>query len=368
MCARLPRWHRWWASRPSCSRPGRRAADRSARSSGTRPSPATRTWRPSGRGPEAARSCTRRGAPPRRPNGGRSSTPSTSCGPPPMSPTHSASSRARSMKLGQMASYLDDGLPEPMRDALASLQQDAPPMAPELSAQIVREQLGDVPERLFARMGPEPGRGGIDRAGAPRGDALRAGRRGQGAVPGDRRGDPRRPPEHRPDLSRARVDVPRIRARPAGRGAARPARRRARLRDRGRQPTSLLRLVRGSPVHPRPARDRRALDGPRPHHRVRRRRALRRGRDVVAGRAQCRGRVDLPVRVPQHLSAARVQRRPASGQLPVPRRRPGELSRLRPRQALHARRGAALPVAHRDAWSSTATYPSSAASWKRTTC
>ncbi len=37
------------------------------------------------------------------------------------------------MKLGQMASYLDDGLPEPVRDALASLQQDAPPMAPELS-------------------------------------------------------------------------------------------------------------------------------------------------------------------------------------------------------------------------------------------
>ena len=34
------------------------------------------------------------------------------------------------MKLGQMASYLDDGLPEPVRDALAALQQDAPPMAP----------------------------------------------------------------------------------------------------------------------------------------------------------------------------------------------------------------------------------------------
>jgi predicted unusual protein kinase regulating ubiquinone biosynthesis (AarF/ABC1/UbiB family) len=60
------------------------------------------------------------------------------------------------MKLGQMASYLDDGLPEPMREALASLQQDAPPMAPELSAQIVREQLGDVPDRLFAQWDPNP--------------------------------------------------------------------------------------------------------------------------------------------------------------------------------------------------------------------
>src|SRR5205814_5020748 len=31
------------------------------------------------------------------------------------------------MKIGQMASYLDDGMPEPVRVALASLQQDAPP-------------------------------------------------------------------------------------------------------------------------------------------------------------------------------------------------------------------------------------------------
>jgi predicted unusual protein kinase regulating ubiquinone biosynthesis (AarF/ABC1/UbiB family) len=60
------------------------------------------------------------------------------------------------MKLGQMASYLDDGLSEPVRDALAQLQQDAPPMAPELSAQVVREQLGDVPERVFAQWDPVP--------------------------------------------------------------------------------------------------------------------------------------------------------------------------------------------------------------------
>src|SRR5205823_6332042 len=38
------------------------------------------------------------------------------------------------MKIGQMASYLDDGMPEPVRVALASLQQDAPPMSPELCA------------------------------------------------------------------------------------------------------------------------------------------------------------------------------------------------------------------------------------------
>jgi predicted unusual protein kinase regulating ubiquinone biosynthesis (AarF/ABC1/UbiB family) len=60
------------------------------------------------------------------------------------------------MKLGQMASYLDDGIPEPVRDALASLQHDAPPMAPELCAEVVRAELGDVPERLFATWDPVP--------------------------------------------------------------------------------------------------------------------------------------------------------------------------------------------------------------------
>src|SRR5262249_49155721 len=60
------------------------------------------------------------------------------------------------MKLGQMASYLDDGLPEPVRAALAGLQQDAPPMAPELCAQVVRQELGDDPERVFASWDPIP--------------------------------------------------------------------------------------------------------------------------------------------------------------------------------------------------------------------
>jgi len=55
------------------------------------------------------------------------------------------------MKIGQMASYLDDGMPEPVRVALASLQQDAPPMAPELCAEVIRAELGDDPERVTAR-------------------------------------------------------------------------------------------------------------------------------------------------------------------------------------------------------------------------
>jgi predicted unusual protein kinase regulating ubiquinone biosynthesis (AarF/ABC1/UbiB family) len=60
------------------------------------------------------------------------------------------------MKVGQMVSYLDDGLPQPVRDALASLQQDAPPMAPELCNEVVRAELGDVPTRVFAEWDPFP--------------------------------------------------------------------------------------------------------------------------------------------------------------------------------------------------------------------
>ena len=60
------------------------------------------------------------------------------------------------MKLGQMASYLDQGLPEPVRDALAQLQQDAPPMAPELAAEVVEKELGAPPERCFAEWDPVP--------------------------------------------------------------------------------------------------------------------------------------------------------------------------------------------------------------------
>ncbi len=60
------------------------------------------------------------------------------------------------MKLGQMASYLDQGLPEPVRAALAELQADAPPMAPELVAEVVERELGGAPEAVFAEWDPSP--------------------------------------------------------------------------------------------------------------------------------------------------------------------------------------------------------------------
>jgi predicted unusual protein kinase regulating ubiquinone biosynthesis (AarF/ABC1/UbiB family) len=60
------------------------------------------------------------------------------------------------MKLGQMASYLDDGLPEPVREALSTLQQDAPPMAPHLVDEVIRQELGGEPTDVFATWDPQP--------------------------------------------------------------------------------------------------------------------------------------------------------------------------------------------------------------------
>lgn len=60
------------------------------------------------------------------------------------------------MKLGQMASYLDEGLPAPLRDALSALQSGAPPMSSELAAEVVRNDLGARPEDLFVEWDPEP--------------------------------------------------------------------------------------------------------------------------------------------------------------------------------------------------------------------
>jgi len=60
------------------------------------------------------------------------------------------------MKLGQMASYVDDGLSPGVRRTLSRLQDSVPPMSPELAAQVVREELGGPPEQVFARWDPEP--------------------------------------------------------------------------------------------------------------------------------------------------------------------------------------------------------------------
>jgi len=60
------------------------------------------------------------------------------------------------MKLGQMASYLDTGLPPHVREALAGLQQDAPPMSAQLAAGVVERELGAPPDRVFLDWDPVP--------------------------------------------------------------------------------------------------------------------------------------------------------------------------------------------------------------------
>jgi predicted unusual protein kinase regulating ubiquinone biosynthesis (AarF/ABC1/UbiB family) len=60
------------------------------------------------------------------------------------------------MKLGQMASYLDDGLPEPLRMALSQLQSDAPPMSVELSLDTVERELGRPVGEVFVEFDPVP--------------------------------------------------------------------------------------------------------------------------------------------------------------------------------------------------------------------
>ena len=60
------------------------------------------------------------------------------------------------MKLGQMASYVTDGLPEPMRAALAELQSNAPPMSAELAAGVIERELGAPPEKVFVEWDPVP--------------------------------------------------------------------------------------------------------------------------------------------------------------------------------------------------------------------
>ena len=60
------------------------------------------------------------------------------------------------MKIGQLASYVDDGLSPAVRRTLSRLQDSVPPMSAELAAGVIREELGLPPEVAFARWDPEP--------------------------------------------------------------------------------------------------------------------------------------------------------------------------------------------------------------------
>jgi predicted unusual protein kinase regulating ubiquinone biosynthesis (AarF/ABC1/UbiB family) len=60
------------------------------------------------------------------------------------------------MKLGQMASYLNDGFPEQLRAQLATLQADAPPMSADLAVATLERELGGPLSQFFSSFDDAP--------------------------------------------------------------------------------------------------------------------------------------------------------------------------------------------------------------------
>jgi predicted unusual protein kinase regulating ubiquinone biosynthesis (AarF/ABC1/UbiB family) len=60
------------------------------------------------------------------------------------------------MKLGQMASYVHDGLSPEARRTLSRLQDSVPPMSPQLAAGVIRSEFGGEPDEIFQEWDPEP--------------------------------------------------------------------------------------------------------------------------------------------------------------------------------------------------------------------
>jgi predicted unusual protein kinase regulating ubiquinone biosynthesis (AarF/ABC1/UbiB family) len=54
------------------------------------------------------------------------------------------------MKVGQLVSFIAEGLPDDAQKALAALQADAAPMAPSLAASVILSEFGGEPEQVFA--------------------------------------------------------------------------------------------------------------------------------------------------------------------------------------------------------------------------
>lgn len=60
------------------------------------------------------------------------------------------------MKLGQMASFVNEGFPDQLREQLAALQADAPPMSAALAAEVIERELGTPLDQVFAEWSPVP--------------------------------------------------------------------------------------------------------------------------------------------------------------------------------------------------------------------
>jgi predicted unusual protein kinase regulating ubiquinone biosynthesis (AarF/ABC1/UbiB family) len=60
------------------------------------------------------------------------------------------------MKLGQIVSFMDESVPPEVGAQLRTLQSKAPPMDYEVVARVIRDELGEEPERLFSDFEREP--------------------------------------------------------------------------------------------------------------------------------------------------------------------------------------------------------------------
>jgi predicted unusual protein kinase regulating ubiquinone biosynthesis (AarF/ABC1/UbiB family) len=60
------------------------------------------------------------------------------------------------MKIGQLASYVDDGLNPQVRRTLSRLQDSVPPMSAELASGVIEADLGAAPGEIFDQWDPEP--------------------------------------------------------------------------------------------------------------------------------------------------------------------------------------------------------------------
>ena len=139
------------------------------------------------------------------------------------------------MKVGQLVSFIAEGLPDEAQQALAVLQADAAPMAPTLAAEVVETRARRPARAGLPALGRPPRRRGQHRPGPPGRDDRPPRRRRQGAVPRRQRGHRGGPRRRRGDVLGVLGARPQRPRRPGSRRrAAGPDARGARLPPRGR--------------------------------------------------------------------------------------------------------------------------------------
>ena len=241
------------------------------------------------------------------------------------------------MKVGQMASYLDDGLPGAGAPGAGRAAGRRPrrcrPTSPPRSSSA---SSADRPTELFVEWDPEPiaaaSIGQVHRAvvvdpatGEERAVAVKVQYPGVGdAIESDLANTELLGTAPQAGLRRPRP------GRDGGRDPASGITEELDYEREARQPAALRRLLPRPPVHPRARRAAVAVDragcSPASSSSAT---PWREVLDVGPAPARPRRRGPVPVRVPQPLPDAGVQRRPAPRQLPVPRRRADHVPRLR---------------------------------------